>query len=245
MNTRDEAPTDLTSSSTVTVDDAGAVVPSGSSAASQKERFPGQGISLGDGAQLPMEDWQFYFDTLSPNLSANLDDLAAYLDLPSDQLVSIRKGYNTEHERCFHVLWSWLQKSSVRNDTERLKHLRDALKAAGRNALAEEDIPTRNMYEYKGNVHDKEKKIQNGREALKIAKGVGDNSARLGRYFNLKEEDIARIVSNTHGDAVKQGQQIVEACINQNLLNTRQYLCDGLNYIGNILLINEMNEYWG
>ncbi|XP_069110843.1 uncharacterized protein [Argopecten irradians] len=241
-------PTDVSISHTITV-------PSGNS--QQQTEYPGAGVALGFPNQSPMEvdggpvdqkciDWQFYLDTLAPHISKELDDLATNLEIRSGKLESIRKEHATEHEICFHLLWAWRENchKSGANDDARLRALHNALREAGLTILAEEPMKTRPMYTFTGKVWNGSTNLKDGIETLKVAKGIGNVHARFGRYFKLKEEEITRVFLNKNSDSSKQAKEIISRCIQGGLLRTRQELCNGLNYVENTRLIEDMNEYW-
>ncbi|XP_033761947.1 uncharacterized protein LOC117343620 [Pecten maximus] len=219
---------------------------SGSQASSSTPSFPGQGHPLVSGPQ-SMKDWQFYFDTLAPGLSAKLDDLGTYLGVSTDKLDTIRKEYPTQqHEICFHLLWTWYKNSTTsgKNDGEKLKNLHQALEDVGLHILTHEDIPSRGNYQFTGEVISGTTSFKDDREILKVAKRTLTASARLGRYFGLEEEDIQRVVSDNNSETVKQARGIIKACVDRNLLQTRQDLCNGLNYIQDTKMIDEMKKTW-
>lgn len=188
-------------------------------------------------------DWQFYLDTLAPHLSTDLDDLATYLKIEKGKLDSIRKDYTTEHEVCFHLLWAW--RESGGNDVEeRLRALHKALSDAGQKKLADKPRKTRSTYKFNGHVYNGTSYVVDGVETLTVANGIVDVHARFGRYFQLNEDDIKGIFIDNKCDSKKQAKEIIKYCIQRKLLCTRQELCDGLNYVEKIQLIEEMNKFW-
>lgn len=223
------------------------VVPSGSSP------YAGQGYQLGTPGNMEVDgpargrsiDWQFYLDTLVLGLSTEISQVATLLLLSAAELKALRKTYNgNEHEINFHVLWAWHKKQPAgKNDDSKLKTLHDALKDAGLTYLTQDAIPTRGTYEYQGVVRSGQDNVT-ALDALKVANKVGGARCRLGRFFELNESEIDRHTQNNSDEVQNQGKSILEACKNSNILTTRQDLCNGLNYVEDIALIEEMNTYW-
>ncbi|XP_033761945.1 uncharacterized protein LOC117343619 [Pecten maximus] len=232
-------------------------VVSGSRESTSTPLFSGEGHSLVSEPQSPMEvggatggqssiDWQFYFDTLAPELSEKLDELVILLEIKTGIFNNIKKEHQHQHEICFHLLWTWHKNStkSGKNDSEKLKNLHQALKDIGLHILTQEEIPSRGNYQFTGEVISGTTSFKEDTEVLKVAKRTLSVSLRLGRFFGLKEEDIQRVVSNNRSDIAIQARYIIKACTNSDLLRTRQDLCNGLNYIQDTEMIDKMNKDW-
>ena len=168
--------------------------------------------------------------------------LASELDIESSAVDRLELEYpDNPHEQTFHILYKW---NTTNRGTDHKQTLSEKFQSIRRVDIAQKLLEfTKNDYACDGVVEGSTALVKTDVEV--VAEKLAGNNYRLGRFLGIPQSRISQIKMDNARSIMEQTYQMLDWC-RKNLQPdaTRQSLCDGLVYVGQIDVVNTLTKLW-
>ena len=186
---------------------------------------------------------ELLLDYVASQLGREVHRLATELGVEENQVYKLEMEYScSTHEQIFHILYKWLTSNA---GLDYIQVLIEALKSIERNDIREKvQAFKKDNYRYDLAGVDGSA-VLNDNDKDKVASELAANSYRLARFLGIPQSAISRIEKDNARNITSQTLRMLSSSGEHRKKKvTRQELCDGLLYIGQSNVVENLQMKW-